>query len=298
LETYYDISTAFAFAIQVACYVLAFGVDLSDIGGGNELIITWLASTTSLLPLIFPFLLLSARSSKTTILVLFAAWLSIFPLVIQYRIMYESTVRPDSMHGPPPPSTDELRILQGVCMPGFKVDNDAVQRGELDPYFVTMETVALFSSWVIIVMLVITPTIVFLSKSLVQWKAKSQQGRKEWRWNLICHPIIEPAAQQDRIEWRWNLSCHPIMELAAFVIPGLLAVPLLVFMSDLRSGQQLVSTSANISYEDNKWGFGQIMAITMYAPIALELYSALVEAFQLVGKRRSARLSAGRLQTS
>ena len=305
LESFYDMAVGFAFAIQLACYVIISG-GVGDVGGGNELVITWLVSTASLLPLICPCLLL-ARISGTIILIPTAVILFANPFLQLVLGVFKSTITPvgsDAIG-----LTDaELQAIFEVC---FGTDTTRDQSADLtDTEFIAFQALAITGYGLMVILFLALPMLVVLKRMITVVLGRC--GVVYWRepgWiktpiDVILEKLeVKENGEKGKNEKGkngnegkkkekkkpWDLSKRPFLALCIVVIPFSLSVPLLWGIYKLRRLEQQISKASGNLNADNTWGFGQIVAIAMYTPVLLDFWFTFILVWALVRRRRLQR---------
>lgn len=106
---------------------------------------------------------------------------------------------------------------------------------------------------------------------------------------LLLQPFkqdIKPPVEGGGSDKLWDLTDRPYLSLTLVVILPMFSTPLLWIIYQLRTGQRYTSSAARISYDDDSWGFRQIVAIVMYAPVVLEVLFTLFYVTRIAALRK------------
>jgi len=259
ISSFFDSAAYFAFAIQIATIATLASKDFetkTTSFGDYEVTIAGVVSVLCLIPLIPPLILLSAatpsiRTRRTYRLLLFA--LAVTPstgpfLEQSIRNFGPSEIGEGKGDGGKTYVTDkEWGAINTLCFGGivYTTDNEDYilsifqMAGSL---FVFLFTVG-FS----------IPTILQQIRYVFGEENPFQQRFGGW------------------VDWASGICWLRAMRWALLGLPFCLAVPLLWGFWRLRGLQAQLSASMGAEYRADEWGFGQVMAITVFVPVAAEM---------------------------
>ena len=259
-SVFYDCAVFFTFSIQLACIVvlarLDFGISATGMGDSTAKI-TWAVSLLTILPLMYiafnPKLLrepstVNAAAAKSQgkkdrkeqlrFLLFALCWLLfMYPLLSRMMQTFgKSAIGGDS----PVISTGDWSSIETSCLVNV---HDIT----------TKETIAMNIFGVSGSLFV---SVLALAKII--WLAAQRQHRHS---RLVQH-IRERRPKTN--------SRHPLLSIVLFVVIPILVVSQCWTVSRLRAFQAQVSSASGNSDSDGQWTFGQIAAMTVFAPVLVQ----------------------------
>ncbi|KAJ2903123.1 hypothetical protein MKZ38_010387 [Zalerion maritima] len=244
--SFFDAAIHFALAIQIASIVLLAQRDFSDTTAGLGAVdtqVSWAVSVICLVPLLYPLFFLQGEprndvldKAKEEKLLKgrgrYRYWLYCLAVCLSFYPFLTQCV-----HGFAPSTREEavsdsdFNTIVEVC---YSQDNQRLSGREEDvlKWFETLGWVAVFF-----------PALGGL------WALTP----KSWR-----HGLIQSKYNSGRARW------------LLLVIPWVLEVPLLWGLFRLRSVNKGLAGSIEAVYEDDEWGFGQIVSLVIFAPVIFE----------------------------
>ena len=259
-SSFYDCTVFFTFSIQLACIVvlarLDFGVSASGMGDSTAKI-TWAVSLLTIIPLMYvafnPGLLREPKPDHASTFkgqkskdrkeqlrfVLFALCWLLFIYPFLSRMM--ETFGPSAIGGKSQViSTDDWNVIETACTAGV----DAVSNHEI----IAMDFFSVAGS-VFVCLLALTKII---------WLA-AQRHHKDSRLVQRVHGLLSR-----------NSSQLSRLSIVLFVAIPIIAVSQLWTIFRLRNFQQQIAENAGNADLDSQWTFGQIAAVTIFVPVAVE----------------------------
>lgn len=298
LSSFFECALYFAFVIQIATITILAPKDLEtkrSSVGEYEVRIAGIVSTASLLPLLAPIPLLSSTSCSiahggpshdgSDVHARHPYRLSMLALTVSLSVytFFSQSIRywaPSSIGeskgdgGVTYVTEDEWRAVERVCFGSSRGATDSADSGVLEiPLLSSTEHIVLGALHMVASLTVLLFT-VFISVPVilrrVQRVRKKEGQRLQWSVREKTKWLVDSLAQLCRR--RWARCC-------LVGVPFCLAAPLLWGFWRLRSLQEQLALAVRGHYEGNDWGFGQVMAIAVFAPVVAEMLFVLVRKF-------------------
>lgn len=263
LRSFFNAAAFFSIAVQIATISLLvqkdFGIATSDFGA-IEAQIAQAVSVVSLLPLLYPALILSSidssRSNPRLFLLNLAAALSFYPFLSRNLHAFgPDDSRPIGDGSGSDVSTADWTKVERLC---FADGLDALRDDTLYAAIPPLE----------------------LAASLVVYLATL------WQMGGLVGAHYSPVKDQKRhavvvgagrvVLWRrrvgeW-LRGHRLWAALLMLVPLGLAAPLLWVIFHLRGLQEELARNVDEDYGGNNWGFGQIVAVVLYLPVVVDMF--------------------------
>jgi hypothetical protein len=273
LKTFFDSAAYFCIALQIATVVIVakkdFGLSTSDFGA-IEAQIAHAVSVLSLLPLLAPVILLEdslvdsegrdPRSNPRLLLLNLAVSLSFYPFMS--RNFHSFGTSPISDGGSGEISTVSWNGIENLC---FSDGLDGLRSNSL---FLALDGMELTGS-LVVYLTTLWQQSGLLSMHFYLSRLQSEDGILRRRQpSSVGMKILE---LRERIkEW---IGRHVICGLVLLLIPLSLACPLLWIVVLLRHLQEDLANNAtgDGSYSGNDWGFGQVVSIVLFLPVAVNM---------------------------
>ncbi len=258
-SSFYDCAVFFTFSIQLACIVVLaridFGINANNMGDSTAKI-TWAVSLLTILPPMYvafnPELLREPQPEQAGTLngqkskdrkeqlrfLLFALCWLLFIYPFLSRMM--ETLGPSAVQNPQIISTNDWDIIETACTAGV----DAVSDREI----LAMDIFSVLGS--VFVCLVALTKIIWLAL---------QRQHKDSR-----------LVRGVRGLWSKRRSQVSLLPIVLFVAIPIIAISQLWTVFRLRSFQQQMAQNAGNDDPDGQWTFGQIAAVTIFVPVAVE----------------------------
>lgn len=258
--SFYDCAVFFTFSIQLACIVVLarfdFGINASDMGDSTAKI-TWAVSLLTILPLIYvafnpgfirepqqdhvsPLKGQKSKDRKEQLrFLLFALCWLLFVYPFLSRMM--ETLGPSAVNNSKIISTNDWLLIEATCTAGV----DAVSNQEI----LAMDIFSVAGS--------VFVSIMALTKII--WLA-IQRHHKDSRF-------VQRVRGSSSSKSSRQLSRLPIV---LFVAIPIIAISQLWTIFRLRSFQEQIARNAGNDDSDGQWTFGQIAAVTIFVPVAVE----------------------------
>ncbi|CAH0043685.1 unnamed protein product [Clonostachys solani] len=272
LRSFFNAAAFFSIAVQIATISLLvqkdFGIATSDFGA-IEAQIAQAVSVVSMLPLLYPALLLSGidsssssasssspRSNPRLFLLNLAAALSFYPFLSRNLHAFgPGDSRPIGDGSGSDVSTADWAKVERLC---FADGLDGLRH---DALYAAIPPLELAAS------LVVYLATLWQMCGLVgahYSPAKDQQKR---------HAVVVGAGRV--VLWRGRVGewfrSHRLWAALLMLVPLGLAVPLLWVIFHLRGLQEELARNMEEDYGGNNWGFGQIVAVVLYLPVAVDM---------------------------
>lgn len=279
ITSFFDSAVYFALAIEIATTTILVAKDYESTAiafGDYETRISTIACAISLLPLTYPIIILPNRRSpcdKDTrdkeayrkCLFCIAVLASVYPFFSQSVRTWAPTQIGDARGdgGVTYVDADEWDVVGKVCFGTveYLTDTENTTIGAFQ--MVASLFVILFC-----IFMLVPPTL----------------RRLNYRYGEDSHIRKAMTAFCDRASQACQQSPLKYILLA---VPVCLAAPLLWGFWRIRTLQTQLATATGREYEGNEWGFGQVMAITIFAPVAAEMI------FEGIRGRRPAKVEHG-----
>ena len=250
-KTFFECAIYFVISIEISCVIFLvrkdFGINASGLGG-LEVQITWAVALLCILPLLYPLVTLAyIRKKKVGFrLFLFAiCWLLFFYPCMSMMVGDFAPSQVGEGKGPGGETiikTDQMAQLTDLCM-------------SEGPYLSSTETAVLNAFGAAGSITVIAYGLVYL----LWFIAERQYPKRAWRLRRRLMSWI-PKGQRDKFAVR----------ILIFVIP-ILTVPQIWGVLRIRNIQRSMAITTNGSYTDSQWTFGQVVAVTIFAPVFIEV---------------------------
>ena len=259
-SSFYDCAVFFTFSVQLACIVvlvrLDFGINASGIGDSTAKI-TWAVSLLTILPLLYvafnPGLLREPhrghvsttkaqrsqeRKEQLRFLLFALCWLlSIYPFLSRMT----ETFGPSAIGGKSQViSTNDWNMIEAACTVGV----DALSNHEV----IAIDFFSVAGSVFVCLLALVK----------IVWLALQRHHKNSWLLQRLRarYPIKDS---------RLSRLCIVI-----FTAVPVIAVSQLWTIFRLRSVQQQIAQNAGNDDTDSQWTFGQIAAVTIFVPVAVE----------------------------
>ncbi|KAK4461510.1 hypothetical protein QBC42DRAFT_347186 [Cladorrhinum samala] len=264
LATFFDCAVYFAFAVQVATIVTLGPKDFGTAKitfGDYEARIAGLVSVICLLPLLCPVALLpfinnrevKKRASYRLALFTFTVCVSLYPFYSRSILNFaETQIGEGKGEGGATYATDaEWAAVTRACFgPGGRVV--LTERGH--EIIRAFQLLASLSVVLFTVGALVPPGLRRLNDNYGRHPARDWIGEKVGG--------ITRFVREENNRW---------LRYVLITVPTLLAAPLVWGFFRLRSLQCQLSSRTAGHYEANEWGFGQVMAITIFLPVVVEV---------------------------
>jgi len=264
-SVFYDCAIYFAASIQIACVVVLFRKDygISANGlGGLTVQITWAVALLSLLPLLYPFVMLSIfvkRESEKELeeaetpgprhefrFYLFSICWVLFLCTFALRMIGDFGPSQVGQGAGPGGSTiistNDWDTLNVLCFTGVQqlTDNETT----------VIEAFGTAGS-IILSLFILCPFLWTILQSLA--------------------PSFVTLAEQKFLAIRNNRVMQSLGPRVVLVLIPLLTVPEIWGVFRIRNLQGAFTNTMGIEYTDNQWTFGQVVAVVIFAPVIVEV---------------------------
>lgn len=252
--TYTDAAILLTFSIQLASLVTLirkdFGISATDFGS-LTVEVTWAAALLTMLPMNFLCYIhenVGKQGTKSMdrrdlrLVIVCISWVMFLYTFISRMIAdYGPSQIGEAQPGAPPPvlSSDELSNIELLCYQG--------QEGLSPSENVAFQVFALGGS-------------LFVSIAVVGAIGWAILERSDESWFRIFH-----GASIERSFCTGKAKSFLILFVLLWSIPQLWAI------GRFRSMQQALASSIGSSDSDNRWSFGQVVAVTVFLPVLVEL---------------------------
>lgn len=262
---FFDCGIYFAFSIQIACVVVLVRKDfgISAVGlGGYTVEIAWAVALLSLLPLLYPLMMLgifvskgsekeleaaeTTRSRHDFRFYLFSICWCLFLYTFISRMIgdYAPTQVGEGAGegGATIITTDEWDTLTSLCLADIQTLSDD-ETNVIEAFGATGS--------IILSLFVISPILWTFMQSLSP-KFVDRVGRR-----------FSTLQERRGME---SLGSRVVL-----VLIPLLTIPEIWGVLRIRSVQQALSNSLGSGYTDNEWTFGQVVAVVIFAPVIVDM---------------------------
>ncbi len=259
---FFECAIYFSLAVQLASIVFLakrdFGVAPEGFGA-NEMQISLTACVVCMLPLLYPIALLpmdgkdddaGKRRNLHFFLLSLAALLFCYPFLSQGIHTWAPTrIGKGNDEGQDTIDDDEWVNLATVCLGDVRQLSDS-------------------EKWALAVLLMVSSLIVYLFIF----------------WEMFGRTSILRAQEREKGGFFWRgitgrmqgALRSGLVQAVLLISPTALAASLLYFIFELRSIQEEFTLSIGGKYTGNDWGFGQVISVTIFAPVLVEfLYSLM-----------------------
>ncbi len=265
---FFECAIYFSLAIQLASVVFLakrdFGVAPEGFGA-NETQISLITSVLCMLPLLYPIGLLpmnreddDANKRRNLHLFLFnlAALLFFYPFLSQGIHTWAPTrIGKGNDEGRDTIEEWEWVNLNETCLGGVRQLSES-------------------GRWALAVIMMISSLVVYLFTFWVLFRRVFPGGeRDQVSYMHGAKGRLFPRGSAGRI----HRALHSgVVRGIVLVFPTALAVALLYFLFELRSIQEELTRSLRREYTGNDWGFGQVISVTIFAPVLVEFIYSLM----------------------
>lgn len=274
IKTFFDSAAYFCIALQIATIAIVaqkdFGLSTSDFGA-IEAQIAHAVSVVSLLPLLAPVILLEnstvdsegrdPRSNPRLFLLNLAVSLSFYPFVSRSFHSFGPSPISDGESGEVPRA--KWNGIENLCF------NDGLDGLRSNRLFSALDGIELASS-LVVYLTTLWQQCGLLSIHFYHSRLQSEDGVLRRRHSpSVGYRILEVRERMK--EWiGGNAVCGAIL----LFIPLGLACPLLWIVFMLRHLQEDLTNNAiaDGSYSGNDWGFGQVVSIVLFLPVAINMF--------------------------
>ncbi|CEI70069.1 hypothetical protein FVEN_g10632 [Fusarium venenatum] len=262
LAAFVDSAAYFALSLQLATIAVLvrkdYGISTADLGA-IEARISQTVAVVSMMPLLYPVALLEPRTktcprdnvkhnARLLLLSLIIA-LSFYPFLS--RCIHAFDVSPIGNGEGSEVSSTNWSAIEDMCFPQeYRHLGETMTYRSLNGLELTASLIAyLFSFWLL----------AGLPKTHPHLNEKAQEGQESG---------VEPSWRELVNVW---FSDRPVAAMVPlFVVVGL-SVPLLSVIFTLRKVQGNMSENMGQEYAGNEWGFGQIISIILFIPVAVDM---------------------------
>jgi hypothetical protein len=263
---FFECAIYFSLAIQLASVVFLakrdFGVAPEGFGA-NETQISLMVSVVCMLPLLCPVALLSTdrkndgarkdpRRNLHFFLFSLTTLLFFYPFLSQMIHTWAPTrVGKGNDEGRDTIDDDEWENLNTACLGDVRQLSNSERWALAVIVMVSSVVIYLFTIWI-------------MFGRLLNWgdsHTNGEKGRLCWR---SMTGRVQGALQSG------------VVQGVVLTVPTALAVALLYFLFELRSIQEELTVSLGGEYTGNDWGFGQIISVTIFAPVLVEFIYSLM----------------------
>jgi hypothetical protein len=262
LAAFVDSAAYFALSLQLATIAVLvrkdYGISTADLGA-IEARISQSVAVVSIVPLLYPIALLepstktyprdNVKHNARLLLLSLTIALSFYPFLS--RCIHAFDVSPIGNGEGSEVSSTDWGVIEDMCFPqNYRHLGENITYRSLNGLELTASLLAyLFSFWLL----------AGLPKTHSHLNEKAQAGQRAG----------------DELSWRDRVnvwfSDRPIFTvLPLFGVVGL-SVPLLWVVFTLRKVQGEMSENMGQEYAGNEWGFGQIVSIVLFIPVAVEM---------------------------
>jgi hypothetical protein len=264
-SVFYDCAIYFAASIQIACVVVLvrkdYGISADGLGG-LTVQITWAVALLSLLPLLYPLVMLgifvseesekelkkaeTCRSRHEFRFYLFSACWVLFLYTFVSRMIGDFAPSQVGQGAGPGGSTiittKDWATLDVLCFTGVQqlTENETM----------VMEAFGTAGS-IILSLFILCPFLWTILQSL----------------DLSFVKLVERKFSVLRKNW----SIQSLGSRVILVLIPLLTVPEIWGVFRIRSLQEALTDTMGVEYTDNQWTFGQVVAVVIFAPVIVEV---------------------------
>jgi hypothetical protein len=265
-SVFYDCAIYFAASIQIACVVVLVRKDYgisADSLGGLTVQITWAVALLSLLPLLYPLVMLDifvtrgsekeleeAETSSTRHefrFYLFSACWVLFLYTFVSRMIGDFAPSQIGQGAGPGGTTlintTDWDTVNELCFSG-------VQQLTYSETMV-MEGFGIAGS-IILSLFIVCPFLWTILQSLDP-------------------SVVRLVERKFPVAWK-NWSLQSLAPRAILVLIPLLTVPEIWGVFRIRDVQQALTDTMGVEYTDNQWTFGQVVAVVIFAPVIVEVF--------------------------
>ncbi|PTD08745.1 hypothetical protein FCULG_00010738 [Fusarium culmorum] len=262
LVAFVDSAAYFALSLQLATIALLirkdYGISTADLGA-IEARISQSVAVVSMMPLLYPIALLepltktcprdNVKHNSRLLLLSTTVALSFYPFLS--RCVYAFSVSPIGNGEGSEVSSIDWSTIEDMCFPQkYRHLGETMTYRSLNGLELTASLlVYLFSFWLL-------AGLPKMHSRLIEKTIVGQGSEAEPSW-------------RERVN-RWFSDRPVVAVVPLFVLVGL-SVPLLWVIFTLRKVQEEMSGSMGQEYAGNEWGFGQIVSIVLFIPVAVEM---------------------------
>ena len=262
---FYDCAIYFAASIQIACVVVLvrkdYGISADGLGG-LTVQITWAVALLSLLPLLYPLVMLgifvseesekeleeaeTSRSRHEFRFYLFSICWVLFLYTFVSRMIGDFAPSQVGQGAGPGGSTiittEDWATLDVLCFTGVQqlTDNETM----------VMEAFGTAGS-IILSLFILCPFLWTILQSL--------------------DPSFVKLVERKFSVVRKNWAIQSLGSRAILVLIPLLTVPEIWGVFRIRNIQEALTDTMGVEYTDNQWTFGQVVAVVIFAPVIVEV---------------------------
>ncbi|KAF5247404.1 hypothetical protein FAUST_822 [Fusarium austroamericanum] len=262
LVAFVDSAAYFALSLQLATIAVLirkdYGISTADLGA-IEARISQSVAVVSMMPLLYPIALLepltktcprdNVKHNSRLLLLSATVALSFYPFLS--RCIYAFSVSPIGNSKGAEVSSIDWSTIEDMCFPQkYRHLGETMTYRSLNGLELTASLIVyLFSFWLL-------AGLPKMHSRLIETAIVGQGSEAEPSW-------------RERVN-RWFSDRPVVAVVPLFVLVGL-SVPLLWVIFTLRKVQEEMSESMGQEYAGNEWGFGQIVSIVLFIPVAVEM---------------------------
>jgi hypothetical protein len=266
-KIFFDCAIYFVVSIQISCVVVLvrkdFGISANGLGG-LTVQITWAVALLCMLPLLYPLIILgyTDKDKRSYRFFLFCGcWILFFYTFISQMVgdFGPSQVGQGKGSGGTTIITnDEYAALTNLCLTGVQILSPAESK-VLDAFGAAGSIIVTLYGLLYLLWFIAVRQFPNLPKGIDKRTELYMTKEKKQKF----------YAQSDKIALRTLIVLIPI-----------LAIPQFWGVFRLRNIQKSLAGATSNAYTDNQWTFGQVVAVTIFAPVFTEMGYSLIDNWQ------------------